>query len=126
MNPEIKALWLESLRSGEYVQGTGTLRSENDEYCCLGVLCDLASKAGVGSWAKDNAYVTTESEQFGVLPGEVQEWAGMETSTGLLFESMTLNVPGPYGDDYVVNTLIDLNDNGMDFASIADVIEDQF
>ena len=42
MNPEIKTKWLTALRSGDYNQGQTLLRSTKDEYCCLGVLCDLA------------------------------------------------------------------------------------
>lgn len=44
MNPEVKALWLNALRSGEYQQGTGKLKQTyggDQRYCCLGVLCDL-------------------------------------------------------------------------------------
>lgn len=33
--------WIEALESGEYKQGTQLLRNLNDEYCCLGVACDL-------------------------------------------------------------------------------------
>lgn len=43
MNQEIKAKWLEALRSGRYKQGVGCLRSDKDEYCCLGVLCDVVA-----------------------------------------------------------------------------------
>jgi hypothetical protein len=41
MNAEIKAKWLEALRSGRYPQGRKALRDEHDQYCCLGVLCDV-------------------------------------------------------------------------------------
>lgn len=37
-----KEEWVTALRSGEYRQGKGFLRNSDDEYCCLGVLCDLA------------------------------------------------------------------------------------
>jgi hypothetical protein len=37
MTPELKAKWIEALRSGEYEQGDGALFS-NGKYCCLGVL----------------------------------------------------------------------------------------
>lgn len=46
MSPELKALWLNALRSGEYRQTTGTLK-DTDGYCCLGVLCHVASEAGM-------------------------------------------------------------------------------
>ena len=41
MNQDVKQQWIEALRGGEYKQGRGVLRSKEDEYCCLGVLCDL-------------------------------------------------------------------------------------
>lgn len=39
--------WLVALRSGEYIQGTLLLRTENKNtgtrsYCCLGVLCEVS------------------------------------------------------------------------------------
>ena len=44
MNPELKQKWLEALRSGRYKQGILQLRSSDDRYCCLGVLCDLVDR----------------------------------------------------------------------------------
>jgi len=41
---EVKTLWLNALRSGEYIQGHGALcrnNSNGPEYCCLGVLCEV-------------------------------------------------------------------------------------
>ena len=46
MNKEVKKKWVDALRSGEYAQGRSSLR-DHDEYCCLGVLCELAVKEGV-------------------------------------------------------------------------------
>lgn len=42
MKPEIKAKWLEALRSGKYSQTTEMLRNSHG-FCCLGVLCDVAN-----------------------------------------------------------------------------------
>ena len=42
MNAELKKKWLEALRSGKYRQGKHKLRNHNNEFCCLGVLCDVA------------------------------------------------------------------------------------
>ena len=41
MTPELKAKWVEVLRSGEYEQGQETLRSYDNKFCCLGVLLDF-------------------------------------------------------------------------------------
>lgn len=40
MTKEIKAKFLEALRSGDYKQHTGQLRDWNsNKYCCLGIYC---------------------------------------------------------------------------------------
>jgi len=41
MDPEIKRKWVEALRSGEYEQTSGLLRTSGNKFCCLGVLWDL-------------------------------------------------------------------------------------
>jgi hypothetical protein len=44
LKPEIKAMWVEALRSGEYVQGRRFMRNDmgtHKEYCCLGVLAEI-------------------------------------------------------------------------------------
>jgi hypothetical protein len=41
MTQEQKAAWVAALRSGEYQQGAGRLRSANGEFCALGVLCHV-------------------------------------------------------------------------------------
>ncbi len=42
MNPELKAKWLEALRSGKFTQGRTVLKDSFGHYCCLGVLCEVA------------------------------------------------------------------------------------
>ena len=52
MNAQIKKEWLEALRSGEFLQGTGRLRYSERKlngqnvkrHCCLGVLCEIVKK----------------------------------------------------------------------------------
>lgn len=44
MKPEIKQLWVKALRSGEYQQVTGSLKTATG-YCCLGVLADCYVQA---------------------------------------------------------------------------------
>lgn len=51
----LRERWLEALRSGNYKQGRGVLRNKEDEFCCLGVLCDVAEPdkwklTQMGSW----------------------------------------------------------------------------
>ena len=89
MNPEIKKQWLEALRSGKYEQGEGQLqyidrenfrdltsKINSQSFCCLGVLCDLHSKATDTKWEEK----ITDANYLGindVLPDEVKEWAGL-------------------------------------------------
>jgi hypothetical protein len=64
MNPEVKARWVAALRSGEYLQGTSTLRI-GDQFCCLGVLCDIYSaERGGGNWT-NHGFVDAYVEAFG-------------------------------------------------------------
>lgn len=56
MNATVKKAWIKALRSGKYAQGQNQLRfmynefedtgvnKFHDEFCCLGVLCDLTLK----------------------------------------------------------------------------------
>lgn len=41
MDTELKAKWVEALRSGKYKKGTSFLVNDSEEYCCLGVLMDI-------------------------------------------------------------------------------------
>ena len=41
MDKELKAKWVEALRSGEYEQADGVLKCDTG-YCCLGVLREVA------------------------------------------------------------------------------------
>ena len=56
LEPSLKMKWVDALRSGKYKQGHTVLRDKNDNYCCLGVLCDISN----AKWDSDglNEYVT--------------------------------------------------------------------
>lgn len=106
MREDIEQQWVAALRSGEYKQGTGRLRYEEEGeqyFCCLGVLCELHRKAtGAGIWLGDG-YSAGNDHETTVPPDAVVWWAGI-------------------GDDNPViddenNTLAEYND-GSDFADI--------
>jgi hypothetical protein len=120
MDPEIRAQWAAALRSGDYQQTSGLLHrtiatsaGKPAGYCCLGVLCDLAEKAGVvTSRIVDSGVVSyggtgaTGSETS--LPAAVQAWAGL-----------THGDPRVRGNDLSI-----WNDSHRKtFAEIADLIE---
>jgi hypothetical protein len=117
MNPEIKQLWIDALRSGDYAQDTSKLHNTfANTYCCLGVLCDLAVKAGVATEEEYGSFGNDEDRSQGTLPNVIGEWSGVDPegrfkgTTGIAHTS-----------------LIGLNDDaGYTFEQIADVIEAQF
>lgn len=148
MNQEIAQKWAETLKSGAYQQGSGALRRQKEEqYCCLGVLCDMHAKAVGGEWTKckdDDAYLyhtagsTIGSINF--LPGSVVEWAGLKRSSPRLKSQELCKQYGWRGAAFSL-TLASLNDGDalfhpslsdavaagtmrvrMDFDQIADVI----
>lgn len=107
--------WVEALRSGKYKQGRRVLRNNSDEFCCLGVACDIYDSSG---WIRREldvfAYSLRASAPMEVktssLPELVRQYFGLET---------------PDGDavDHKHFALIHLNDNGSTFEEIADVLE---
>ena len=95
MDADIKIKWIEALRSGPYPQEREALRTP-DGYCCLGVLCDIVAPEG---WGPDLEH------------GEDVDYPNKE-----LLASCDLAM----GD---VEPLARMNDEGVSFAGIADVIE---
>jgi hypothetical protein len=117
MNPEIRARWVAALRSGDYAQTTGKLRN-NEGFCCLGVLCDLAEREGLITSAIDDCDEGCRDygdERFD-LPGVVIRWASLRSSPAIFAD---IDDTGPRDVPLAI-----LNDDyGWDFARIADAIE---
>jgi hypothetical protein len=73
MNPEIKKIWAEALRSGKYKQGQNYLRrtiNDEDRFCCLGV---LANECLADHWgrkiARGHWYLSGDvHEQYEMIP----------------------------------------------------------
>ena len=122
MNPEVKTRWVAALRSGGYEQGKGYL-SLNGEFCCLGVLCELAVEAGVigAATPSDVAHSVMfygDEDAARILPWEVMEWSGVYRDNGK-FQIDTAAGPS-------FTSLSVLNDSGSSFSQIADLIEYHF
>jgi hypothetical protein len=124
MKSEIAKKWVEALRSGQYGQGKENLKVDNN-FCCLGVLCDLAKEQGMGFWADDedepSAFVENVSNgdrqtNDTLLPDFVKDWAGMKSDDG------QIEIINEFGEKQS-NSLAGLNDSGMTFAGIAALIE---
>jgi len=123
MKPEIKARWVEALRSGKYEQGRGALRSDTNQFCCLGVLCDLYAKETGEKWAEGGAHGEDRFSLLGndlVLPRSVARWAGLDgVDPDLCIHGRELGVSGHNDGD------LDVGRRPKPFTTIADAIEEQ-
>ena len=117
MNADVKTKWVAALRSGDYRQGRMALHGEDDTFCCLGVLCEIAvTDIGLGV-TKDPNYNKFEygpTASGSLLPDLVVAWAGLEGETGANVEI-----------NRRTTSLAQHNDTGRTFAQIADAIEAQ-
>jgi hypothetical protein len=117
MNPDIAVRWVTALRSGEYVQGKSYLRVGNqlrdeDKFCCLGVLCELAVADNVIDPPEEVNGIFYYGHAAKMPPEKVTDWAGMEPN-------QTIRYNGE------VHSLASLNDIGVPFDTIAAFIEQQ-
>ncbi len=104
MDAELKTKWVTALRSGEYKQGKARLRTQGDEFCCLGVLCEILAPS---RWTLMDEGSPHRYWQHGIgesFPDDVaNEEAGLDVKEG----------------EYLAN----MNDTGSSFAEIADYID---
>lgn len=116
MKAVTKQEWTDALRSGRYTQGRSLLR-RYDEYCCLGVYCDLTQ---VPSHERgDGIFVYGEDECCASLPTEVEDSAH---TAGLVMNHEGLLDLTARGAKHHIS-LATLNDTGLTFNQIADVID---
>jgi hypothetical protein len=141
--------WVTNLRNGVYQQGQGFLRQEVSmnqktgqgiiKHCCLGVLAEMYLEQNTAQLTLVRAPSTTPGKhiwQFKELnPSAETEAAGLTTTIACLPEVVgeALNLSGTGLVCSVIDThrasechlmsLAALNDCGVSFAKIADVIE---
>lgn len=120
MDKEIKAKWVEALRSGKYKQGRLALRPTEDSFCCLGVLCDILGEKWIAPHEDGNAEDHFSDAEGGteLLSRYVMKKVGLADDNPLL----------QFGD--TLATLSLLNDGSgsigpITFSEIADLIEAQ-
>ena len=118
---EVRQAWRAALTNGEYKQGSALLCYRNadgrDSFCCLGVLSDLAVKAGVipaptvhteynGPDGHEGLKLVYESDEYH-LSDKVREWAGFNEEEGVK----------------LLSELEDMNDKGEPFGTLAGIIK---
>jgi hypothetical protein len=104
MNKKVIKKWVKALRSGKYKQGTGKLRDEENNFCCLGVLTDLYIKKNKLKWNNGISFHYDFRGQCFTLTKEVVDWVML--------------------DHDIESELIHMNDNKVTFKEIADYIEE--
>lgn len=121
MLTENQKKWVAALRSGEYKQGVGSLKSEGC-HCCLGVVCEVYEKETGDNLPKNSEgeYMieTDLCQELAYSLGcsleleRVQSWLGLKTSCGFIAETR--------------ESLVSLNDQeGKTFDQIANFIENR-
>lgn len=119
MNPHVKKKWLEALRERKIgnepiQQGIGLLKKNSNQYCCLGVLCELYRiEQNNGIW-KETIDLEGNScfeifDSFNYLPYPVKIWAELPEGNPRIPEH---------------GRLAYLNDKPMSFDEIANLIEE--
>lgn len=122
MNPLVKRQWVQALRSGKYLQGRNRLCQPGKTgllFCCLGVLCEIAVQNGIINppIRKESGEVRYDGDMFD-LPRSVKFWAGMN--------NVDVKIDGWFsGSKDRPHTLGSINDAGIGFERIAELIEQQ-
>ena len=117
LSPTVKRKWLAALRSGKYKQGDAFLYNKDDNsYCCLGVLCEIEG-------------ANTKQMESTQLPSDIGMFKELVPTASELTEAQKKL---KYNNEYYafsvmykgkMTPLAYMNDDGISFAEIADVIE---
>lgn len=94
MKPAIKRAWIKALRSGKYKQGRGMLRTRENTFCCLGVLCDLRSRQLRRSpWKQNDHGYWSYGQRYNdaVLTPAVMRWAGLKSTDPVINAELSLS-----------------------------------
>ena len=109
------AAWLKALRSGKFKQGKKVLcdvSGKTPRYCCLGVACVVAQELNllpIKKETEDGCVFFNDIVE--VLANDITNAVGLRTANGEFY------------DGAGTSTLSRLNDEGMSFKKIADIIE---
>lgn len=130
MNANVKKLWVEALRSGKYKQGQSRLKYTRDgkvKHCCLGVLCEVFKEDNTRSENLLSISIDAlrENSSFLSVPSVIATEIGLESGNPLV--SLSETIMEELGNmDLPDHSLAALNDAGLTFSAIADIIQEQF
>ena len=117
LSPTVKRKWLAALRSGKYKQGESYMYNKYDNsYCCLGVLCEIE---GANTKQMHKIELPAEIGMFTELVPNASELtkAQKELNNTNDFFAFSVMYKGK------MTSLAYMNDDGISFSEIADVIE---
>ena len=120
--------WIEALEHGDYKKGRNVLRTEHDEYCCLGVACDLVDS---DQWNNPYANHFMYRLETNKLPRIIADELGLHSQWGTfkavdlpedLLEEIYEEIPAidPYTKEIDLSFI---NDNVGGFDLIIKVLE---
>jgi hypothetical protein len=126
MKKAIADLWIKALKSGKYKQGKYVLHTDDNKFCCLGVLCDVYNKEQKKS-KKKTLKVSNDDNDDGLkcfkynnecsyLPKAVRDWAGIQSDRGYL------EIEEDYTDSLAGLNDGDIDTKGKTFKQIANII----
>lgn len=110
MFSDVAELWVSGLRAGYSEGHSGVLRTVDEKYDPLGVLCDVAYRhGGIDGWVRKHKCWLFDHQWF-YLPQSVIDWAG------LTFDEISDVVP-------LLEKVVEIFDNGGSFDDVADFVE---
>ena len=115
MKKSISKIWIKALRSGEFNQGSVFLERDG-KYCALGVLSLLSLMGGKCTYNCDGGVGLFDNKRSG-LSFNTMKWAEI---------SNFLEADAPFAPFYLsgkMSSIAEINDSGMNFNQIADLIE---
>lgn len=107
--------WAEALTSGQFIQGTGSLKGIDGRYCCLGVACEVFSKdLRITSHRPKRLPRAMDRNRWGFsVKGEVEAYVLLPEPLRI-YLGLTQNAQ---------SILMHLNDSGVDFGVIALILD---
>lgn len=114
MDRKVKETWIKALKSGEFKQGKGYLESDG-KYCALGILSLLSLVEGQCTYNQVDGLGRFDNKRY-TLSYNTLTWAGMDLEdfkADVLFEGESTSIA-------------DLNDRGLSFQKLAQIIERKF
>jgi hypothetical protein len=124
INKDIATKWVAALRSGDYTQTVGSLKTESGGMCCLGVLSDLYAKEHPEAGWKDDSPNIRGSIPFYTDLSSTSKMS-KDVATAMPTDAVEQWIGASYQDDSMtfLQSLAVANDGGDSFAEIADRIE---